>query len=116
MLYVCGHSWKDPKDDNKVTSQSTAAIMQMNDDGIVNAMYAFAESNQPTTITGIYDACRAVYFDEERNEAAFLLEVSSPELRPDYYSYNDYSASNTDVTIVWMSSSGYLTGGHNINY
>jgi hypothetical protein len=114
MIYVCGHSWKSPDDDAELTSTTTAAIMQMNDDGIVNVMYAFG--NQDVAVTDTFDACRAVYFDEDKNEAAFLLEVTSPDLRPDYYEYNDYSAANTDVTIVWMSSSGYLTGAHNINY
>lgn len=62
------------------------------------------------------DTCRAVTYDEEKNEVIYMLEVTSRDLRPNYDSVYKYSDKNADVYIIRMESGGNYLKGHNLNY
>jgi len=87
----------------------------MDTEGDVTVLYTFGDA--VTTGTGglQHDICRAVAHDAGRAEIAFMLEATSESLRPDYRSYNQWSGSNSDVTIITMKPGGVLTGAYNLN-
>ena len=61
------------------------------------------------------DACKSVSFDRANRAVVFMLEVTSPSLRPDYSKYSRFSAQNTDILIISMRESGQFVSGFNIN-
>lgn len=82
--------------------------MKVSTDGDLQFVQVWGES-------GNYDSCRAVSFDENRREVVFMLQTTSPSLRPDYSRYSKYSGSNSDILIITMKESGQLMSGFNIN-
>ena len=105
-IYACGYRWDDPS----AESSRTAATMKVSEDLEVQFLPLWGTQGADNK-----DVCRAVTFDEQKKEVAFMLEVTSSTLRPDYSRYQRYSSSNTDVLIITMRESGSITGGYNIN-
>ncbi len=52
----------------------------MSDAGDITVLYAFGDSSSGTQ----NDACRAVAYDDTKQEILFALEATSPSLRPEY--------------------------------
>jgi len=48
------------------------------------------------------DKCKAVSFDTLKYEVVFLLETTSPSLRPDFSRYASYSANDADILMIVM--------------
>jgi hypothetical protein len=38
--------------------------------------------------TDQYDTCRGIDYDKDNREIVLIMEVTSPNLRPDYYLYS----------------------------
>jgi len=87
-------------------------MFKMDDSGDISLLYTFGDSTSGTQ----NDACKAVTYDSSNQEIVFALEATSPSLRPNFKEYSDYSAANTDVTIIRMESGGNLVGAYNINF
>jgi len=112
QIYACGYRW-----DNPLLEQTrTAAIMQLDTEGDITILYSFGDAVITTTGGKAHDICRAVAFDYSREEVAFMLEATSESLRPSFRSYNAFSASSSDVTIITMDPGGVLTGAFNLNF
>lgn len=108
QIYACGYRWDNPL----LEKSRTASMFQMDDEGDVTVLYAFGDRVSGTQ----HDVCRAVAYDDANQEILFALEATSPSLRPEYDDYAQYSAANTDVTIIRMKSGGKLAGAYNINF
>jgi len=103
-IYGCGYQWEDP-----TTEKNRKAVaFKMNTDGNIKFMKVWGE-------TLGNDLCRAVTYNENRNEAIFMLEVTSASLRPDYSRYSFYSGANSDLLLVTIRDSGSIVSGFNIN-
>jgi len=85
-------------------------MFKMDDSGEILFLYMFGSRN-----TDNYDTCRGIDYDQENREIVMIMEVTSPNLRPDYYLYKDYSGANRDLLIVTMKADGRLLEAYNIN-
>jgi 1,4-alpha-glucan branching enzyme len=79
-IYACGFRWKDAK---TTQDRSTASMFKMNDQGEVLFLYMFGSRD-----TDQYDTCRGIDYDVDNREIVLIMEVTSPNLRPDYYLYS----------------------------
>lgn len=95
-IYACGYKWEDPTKE----TYRRAATMKMSTDGFVQFLHVWG-----TSVTS-KDVCRAVSYDQTRNEVVYLFETTSSQLRPNYNRYSAYSAANSDALIVTMRPSG----------
>jgi len=103
-IYTCGYKWENPTEE----TYRKAVTMKMSTSGDVQMLNVWGESSN-------YDVCRAVSHDKTRREIAFLLEVTSPSLRPSYSKYSRFSGDNSDIMIIVMRESGAIVEGFNIN-
>jgi hypothetical protein len=106
-LYACGYKWVDPTQE----TYRNAVTMKLSNSGDVQFLDVWANSKVDQR-----DTCRAVTYDEGRQEVVFMLEVTSNVLRPNYNNVYRYSASSADAMIVTMRPGGQYLKGLNINY
>jgi len=108
-IFACGFKYID-----QLTNPDArlASVFKMDDQGDVSYVYVFG--NRAKTSKG-KDICRAIDYDPDNREIVMMLEVTTPELRPDYYLYSRYSAKNKDILIVTMNDDGRLQEAYNIN-
>jgi len=85
--------------------------MKMNVGGVVQFIHQWGGDSATNR-----DVCRAVSYDSVRNEVLYMLETTSPSLRPDYDRYSRYSKDNTDILIISMRPGGDFVSGYNLNY
>jgi hypothetical protein len=105
-IYACGYVWDDPT----LETYKRAVTMKVSTDGQLQFLHQWG-----TETSGNKDACRAVNHDSARGEIVFMIEATSPSLRPDYSTYSSYSGSDADMVIVVMRSGGSFVKGYNIN-
>ena len=65
--------------------------------------------------TDQYDTCRGIDYDKDNREIVLIMEVTSENLRPDYYLYSQYSGTKRDLLIMTMKEDGRLLEAYNIN-
>lgn len=106
-IYACGYKWVDPTQE----TFRNAATMKLSTSGDIQFLDVWATTKQDQR-----DTCRAVSYDENKDEVVFMLEVTSNTLRPNYNDVYRYSASNADVLIVTMRPGGEYLKGVNLNY
>jgi len=105
-FYACGYKWIDPTTE----ANSLAVTMKMSGSGNIQQLNVWGSA------TDQRDVCRAVAFDEKKQQVIYLLEVTSAALRPDFSKYGSFSGSNTDALMIKMTPGGYFKGAHNINF
>lgn len=109
-MYVCGYKWVKPTGTNKENYRN-AVTMKMSTKGDIQLLDVWAATELLQR-----DACKAVSYDENKNEIVYMFEVTSPGLRPNYDDYYFYSGRNADALIVIMRPEGQFIKGININY
>jgi hypothetical protein len=87
-------------------------MYKMDDQGEIQFMYLFGARAKDSEN---YDICRAINWDVRNREIVMMLEVTSKDLRPDYYLYEKASGKYRDILILTMKDDGRLTDGFNIN-
>lgn len=83
-------------------------MMKLSTEGTVQFLHQFGDLANN-------DACKSVAFDQDNRAVVFLLETTSPSLRPDYARYSRFSKTNTDILLITMRESGAFVSGFNIN-
>jgi len=106
-IYACGYSWKDAK---TAADKRTASMFKMDEEGRVLFLYMFGSRSGNE-----YDTCRGIDYDADNREIVLIMEVTSPNLRPDYYLYSQYSEGKRDLLIMTMKADGRLLEAYNIN-
>lgn len=108
-IFACGWRYIDKV---KHPDARLASVFKMDDQGDVQYVYVFGNRAWESESQ---DICKAIDYDPDNREIVMLLEVTTPELRPDYYLYSRYSAANKDILIVTMNDDGRLQEAYNIN-
>lgn len=72
-IYACGYKWIDPTQE----TYRNAVTMKMSNNGQIQFLDVWANSKIDQR-----DTCRAVSYDEKKNEVVYMLEVTSNTLRP----------------------------------
>ena len=106
-IFACGYAWENPN----AKEGRTASMFRMDEDGEVGFLYRWGDRAD----TLAQDVCRAINYDYEQSELFLLLEATSESLRPEYSSYSEYSALNTDILILTMKTNGQIVNAYNIN-
>lgn len=125
-IFGCGYRYEDAEEERVADMIYHAAIIKISDNGQVQFLYTFDDeiesydssttNDDGDTIIETYsDICRAVNYDDQRNEIVFVMEVQNPNLRPSYDDYSDYSDVDSDIFIMVMKESGSISGAYIIN-
>ena len=119
-IYACGYSYDTPNDaDTPAVAPAlpkdtrSASIFQMETSGRVNTLYNFGSYKSSTSTQ--HDACRGVTYDVVNDQVVYILEATSPSLRPDYRKWEQFSKNDKTITLIMMRPGGRLDASYNIN-
>jgi hypothetical protein len=115
-LWCAGYAYRDSTDED---SGKYAVVFKMDQDGEIKFLYKWGQyTGEPwydTQQATIQDVARAINYDDRRKEIVVMMEVTSPDLRPDYSKYKEYSSTSSDILIVTIKTGGQIMSGYNIN-
>jgi hypothetical protein len=107
FLWCAGYAYRDSTDEE---SGKYAVVFKMDQDGDIKFLYKWGKyTGNPwvdTQQNHIQDVARAINYDDYRKEIVVLMEVTSPDLRPDYARYSAYSSASSDLLIVTIKTGG----------
>ena len=113
QIFACGYSYDTPNDADTPAvapalpkDTSSASIFQMQETGVVNHLYTFGTYNSATSTQ--HDVCRGVTYDAINDQVIFLLEATSPSIRPDFRRYESFSKNDKEITMIMMKPGGVL--------